>query len=91
MHAGEGCWRARGFAALNMALALVTTVLLLQISYAQRNLQTALSGKDVGDCAASLDPTSTLTETLTLTVTLTLTLNLNPLRIPRDCSTVSLM
>ena len=31
-----------------MALALVTTGLLLQISYAQRNLQTALSGKDVG-------------------------------------------
>ena len=48
-HAGEDCWRARGFAALNMALALVTTGLLLQISYAQRNLQTALSGKDVGE------------------------------------------
>ena len=30
-------------------LALVTTGLLLQISYAQRNLQTALSGKDVGE------------------------------------------
>jgi hypothetical protein len=35
-----------------MALALVTTGLLLQISYAQRNLQTALSGKDVGELIA---------------------------------------
>ena len=48
MPEGEDRWRARGFAGLNMALALATTGLLLQISYAQRNLQTALSGKDVG-------------------------------------------
>lgn len=37
-----------GYLAASVFLALVNTLVLVQISYAQRNFQTALSGKDEG-------------------------------------------
>lgn len=47
--AGEDKWRARRYAVANVALALATTLFMVRISYAQRNFQTALSGKDEGE------------------------------------------
>jgi ABC transporter transmembrane region 2 len=45
--AGDERWKARGYALTTVVLSLTTTLLVVQISYAQRNLQTALSEKDV--------------------------------------------
>ena len=46
--AGEDKWRARKYGIANVALSLATTLFMVRISYAQRNFQTALSGKDEG-------------------------------------------
>lgn len=45
-HAGPRKWRARGYALAMVALSLGTTLLMVKISYAQRNFSTALSEKD---------------------------------------------
>ncbi|CAG9462781.1 unnamed protein product [Pedinophyceae sp. YPF-701] len=44
--AGDERWRARAWAASTVAMSLVTTWLLVRISYAQKDFATALAGKD---------------------------------------------
>ena len=46
--AGEERWLARGYTAACICLSLGTTTLLVRVSYAQRNFETAMSGKDTG-------------------------------------------
>ncbi|GLC38395.1 hypothetical protein PLESTB_001582400 [Pleodorina starrii] len=51
---GEERWAARGYAAAVIALALLTTLFSVHISYAQRDFSTALSGKDVAGFYAAV-------------------------------------
>mmetsp|Transcript_14977 Transcript_14977/g.45203 ORF Transcript_14977/g.45203 Transcript_14977/m.45203 type:complete len:636 (-) Transcript_14977:410-2317(-) len=43
---GEERWKARSYAAATIVASLMTTLLLVRVSYAQRNIQTAMSEKD---------------------------------------------
>ena len=46
--AGEEKWKAGGLALTLIAMSLATTLMLVRISYLQRNLETAMAGKDRG-------------------------------------------
>ena len=46
---GEERWQACGWTAAVLVLSFATTMLLVVISYLQRDLDTAMSGKDIGE------------------------------------------
>ena len=49
MCSGEERWQACGWTAALLVLSFATTTLLVVISYLQRDLDTAMSGKDKGE------------------------------------------
>ena len=49
VYTGKERWQARGWTAAVLVLSLATTLLLVVISYLQRDLDTAMSGKDKGE------------------------------------------
>ena len=53
---GEERWQACGWTAAVLVLSFATTMLLVVISYLQRDLDTAMSGKDKGEPVTSQAP-----------------------------------
>ena len=49
---GKERWQARGWTAAVLVLSFATTLLLVVISYLQRDLDTAMSSKDKGEAVA---------------------------------------